>query len=320
VAFLVSGCGVAQTGNSSGNACQDITVSYTGNGTTPATRARALALRVTTTGGNIVSVRAHPAIGGTGYIIYPGSVKVNPENGIVRARGTPVERAYLDITGEKILPGSHEIVIVMCSLGSDDANAPPVSGDLFTMTVDGRCDIAIVPEIADRGGIVGEDGQTMPVDALRMTGSSALSTAIAEEPGAKGFQIMCSGWLDSTLCRESRASMSEYVERPASEIRLTPAQRHIVFNWLSKSSLADYTGDTVCNLRDWAWTCDPNFLKTGVIWGKTESILIKNLWTYIREADYCEQHMVSGSQSYNELIRVKSAWVKSYNDRTRPPR
>ena len=97
---------------------------------------------------------------------------------------------------------------------------------------------------------------------------------------------------------------------------MTPAQRAVVSHWLSTSTVADYTGDGICNVSDWARACRDDFLKRGVIWGKTNKAFAENLWIYICESREREKGLISGSREHRDLVQTRSDWTRSHADRS----
>jgi hypothetical protein len=291
---------------------QDVKVGYTGNGSTPATRVRAFALRVNAGGGKILAIKGYPAGGGKGYSIYPGGMTVT-NTGSVSKYGTPVDRDPLDETGGSTL-GSNQVIVVMCSLYGTDTDAPPAHGDLFTVTVEKRCDLTITPETRYRGGIVSEEGN--PLSVAPLTLAAVGGQAPRETVGSAGLRIVCNGWSDSRMSRELGGTGWKPAQAGDMGVRLSPVRREIVLNWLSTNTVADYTGDGICNVGDWARACRDDFLKTGIIWGRTNEAFIKNLGTYIEEAIERERDMVGGSRPHRDLAQLVSGWRKSHAERT----
>ncbi|MCK5473710.1 MAG: hypothetical protein KAI59_06720, partial [Planctomycetes bacterium] len=91
------------------------------------------------------------------YGIYPGSIVI--VGGAVTEDGSPVADVN-DGPAGTTLPGldSNGVTVEMGSLYVGDGNAPDASGDLFTFTVDGDCNVTIVENVV-RGGVVLEDAE-----------------------------------------------------------------------------------------------------------------------------------------------------------------
>jgi len=149
-----------------------VTVGWSGNGATAATRARAFALTLVATGGTISSVTATKTGDNTtsskGYGIFPGTFNVitdmnNPNWST--AGYTPVEPNDLHGGGKSKI-GTNQVIVALGSLyKASDANlVPPTSGNLFTVVCSaGTTGLTITPETASRGGVVGEDANTMTI-------------------------------------------------------------------------------------------------------------------------------------------------------------
>ncbi|MCK4913457.1 MAG: hypothetical protein KAS69_02530 [Planctomycetes bacterium] len=91
------------------------------------------------------------------YGIYPGSIVI--VGGAVTEDGSPVADVN-DGPAGTTLPGldSNGVTVEMGSLYVGDGNKPDASGDLFTFTVDGDCNVTIVENVV-RGGVVLEDAE-----------------------------------------------------------------------------------------------------------------------------------------------------------------
>lgn len=314
--------GISLTAKWDPNTRSDIIVGYIGNGTTPPTRARVFALRINAEGGIILSVRGYSARGGGGYNIYPGSIVVDPNTGIVKSYGTPVESDNRYGMGRSAL-GSDQIIVVMCSLYQDSANIPATEGNLFTITMDKYCTVTVTPETVYRDGVVSEDGDAMSVDPVTLWQIANCSrrpdtgTVFPDfTPNNTGVQTVYNGWMTPIK------PTSRYFDAPsldnlcASIMCLTPAQHAVVANWLSTSTIADYNGDKICSPRDWALACRVDFLAKGIVWGKDEKSLTENLRIYIAEAYKREAHVAPNSRAHRNLVRIRSDWIKTYNDTT----
>ena len=113
---------------------------------------RAFALDITVDSGAVITAVNDVNVD---YGIYPGSIVI--VDGNVADYGLPVADVN-DGPAGATLPGldSNGVTVEMGSLYVGAVNAPDASGDLFTFTVDGDCNVTIV-ENAVRGGVVLED-------------------------------------------------------------------------------------------------------------------------------------------------------------------
>jgi hypothetical protein len=139
-----------------------VSYSWDGNGQRP----RAFALNVEVSAGTITgctpSKTGESTSGSKGFGIFPGTIDLtDPCNPVWN---TPIEPNGLPGASGSGL-GTNKIVVVLGSLyRARDANvAPNATGDLFTVGVSSCCTVTITPETTYRRGVMGEDGNTIPV-------------------------------------------------------------------------------------------------------------------------------------------------------------
>jgi len=157
-----------------------IDVTYANNGTTAATRMRAVALKLTspaTTTMTLVSGSfkiGESVTGSLGYGIYPASIVIDTA-GVVTSDGTPL--ADSGDPGAGTGNGSNYVVFEFGSLYLDP-NAPGASGILCKFTFNpasvSNPTIAMIDEDTYRGGLVFEDGSLGVVNT-----SLVYTTAVA---------------------------------------------------------------------------------------------------------------------------------------------
>jgi hypothetical protein len=165
-AFGVLDVNIGQTTGST-----TITVRYTGNGTTPATRVRSFALDLLfQTGGTFTGfvpgsykTDGESTAASRGYGIYPAKISIDSAAGTVSSYGDPLaDSGDPGSGGTSAGFGTNHIVLEFGSLYYGDANAPAASGTLCSLTVNpgglSNPVIAMVDELTYRGGIVYEDG------------------------------------------------------------------------------------------------------------------------------------------------------------------
>jgi len=146
-----------------------VTVGYNYDGS--GSRPRAFGLVLQSTGGTITAITPQFKGNGAGYGIFPGTFTVIPDvnNPNWNTAGyTPVEPNALP--GGPSLLGTARVVVALGSLyaptGVAGPNQPANSGTLFTITFSGGTNINVAPEVTNRGGVVGEDANTITVAAI----------------------------------------------------------------------------------------------------------------------------------------------------------
>ena len=121
-------------------------------------RARAFALEISVTDGNIVAINdfhvGESTVGSSGYGIFPGNIVITGNT--VDDYGNPVAPNTAPDTPGQL--GGSSIIIEMGSLFVGDGNAPGNSGRLCTVTCDTDCLLSIVAN-ALRGKVVLEGAQ-----------------------------------------------------------------------------------------------------------------------------------------------------------------
>lgn len=142
-----------------------VTVSY--NGTTEPNLVRAYALDITVDSGAVI--KENPTVCGlpkdwSEYTIYPGSIDINDDTGLIDSLGTIVGDPCDAPLDTKAGYGTSGITIEAGSLyapatGRASPNFPPDSGTLFKFWVCQDTNVTITTN-ATRGGIVLEDGTT----------------------------------------------------------------------------------------------------------------------------------------------------------------
>ena len=134
-----------------------VTISYDASGEVELPRAFALNILVTD-GAAIVDV--NDTINAF-YTVNPGTIQIDSETGIVTDEGTAVAPGG---DPESCSGDANCITIEMGSLYVGVANAPPDTGDLLRIQVDGNCDVVITGNTL-RGDIVLEDVTVAEVNA-----------------------------------------------------------------------------------------------------------------------------------------------------------
>lgn len=297
VAITASAWGVSLTACFDGSSGTEVTVGYAANGSTSATRARAFALTLTAGSGakflKVTPTKTGQSVTGSpGYGIFPGTIVINSNTGAVKNYGTPVEPNYLNGMGQSAL-GSGQIIVVLCSRYEGNAHAPAANGNLLTVTMDKHCTVTVTPETEHRDGVVSEDGDTMRVDPITLLENA-----------------------DRSRCQKSVKAMPDPTPNDTHVplVFFDPAQCAVTNNWLSKSTIADYNGDSICGPKDWALACRDDFLAKGIIWGRDEESLARNLGIYIDEVYNREQHKLSNSRAHHDLARMRADWITAYVD------
>jgi len=138
-----------------------INVKYDTNGSTPATRMRAVALDLTMTGGTFDSISGFKTGESTsaspGYGIYPAKIVINSA-GVVTDSGNPLADSGDPGAGTGF--GTGHIVLEFGSLYFNDSNAPAASGTLCSLNITKgtATQIVMTDEDTYRGGLVFVDG------------------------------------------------------------------------------------------------------------------------------------------------------------------
>jgi hypothetical protein len=261
-----------------GDNSTDLVIGYDNNGSTTATRAGGFALKITAQHAVIRDISGYPRHGGHGYSFYPGSISLSPA-GEVKDFGSPLEPDRPG-TGRSAL-GTDQIIVVLCSNYDNPADTPPAAGELLTVKLDHVCVVEISPEVENRGGVVSEEGVTMATEPITVNGAAAENS----RPAPLQIQPVL----------------------PFSRLYLRPAQCAVTANWLSATSVADFTGDTVCNLKDWAIACHRDFLSKATVWGRTESTYKSNLEIIIAEAQ--DRRLALPVTSKARWLAARKSWL-----------
>jgi hypothetical protein len=160
-----------------------LAVKYSGNGTTDATRMRAVALTITAPAGVTLTLDAGSYQQGEStaatskYGIYPARINIDSSTGVVNSYGSPLADATDPGAGTG--DGTNSVVLEFGSLYFADTNAPGAAGTLCTFTVggvSGSATIAALDEDTYRGGLVLENGDQGVV-------SSSILFTVAQAPG-----------------------------------------------------------------------------------------------------------------------------------------
>ena len=127
------------------------------SGVDPCNLIVAFGLDITADDANILSVDGwNPSV--HDYWVYPGSISI--ADGNVVGYGTPVA----DVNSPGFNAAGTTIEMGALWNVGQGWPAPAVSGDLFTVTVDSACTLYVTGNTT-RGGVVLEDGNTVPVDS-----------------------------------------------------------------------------------------------------------------------------------------------------------
>jgi len=144
-----------------------VAYAYTGTESFP----RAFALDITTNVGTIGGVTAAKTGESTsaskGFGIFPGTIVIDSAAGTVTHIGTPVAPQSDLPSGTLGGIGTSGVTVELGSLYADASGKPDASGLLVTVAVSGTVSntwVSIVGNMA-RGGVVLEDGTSMPVTA-----------------------------------------------------------------------------------------------------------------------------------------------------------
>jgi len=142
-------------------------IGYSGNGQAAKpdpTRVSGFALKITVDNGAVITActRAAENANGANYGIFPGNINLaNPASPVYN---DAVEPDNLHGVGGASAIGTGQVIIAMGALHTS-APLPPASGQLVNITVSKSCTVTVQSDSA-RGGVVGEDAQTMTVSTL----------------------------------------------------------------------------------------------------------------------------------------------------------